>query len=267
MPLVKALGYDYMGKYKITRSRALKSQFIMNGVNKKKINIYPDYILGCDGKCVCVIDAKKPSESLEHEENISQVYSYAVHREIKSDYFALCNGREFRLYSIFSLNPIMVFQMKYLKSHFEKLNTLIGANNVLVHLEKGKEKDLGIHLKMLERGNIEQKYIFMDIPVRCITLVEPNTYTIDAAIMIPGEKYCASFDFDFTTLLELENVVINEVFDKLKEPFCGIPIRVSFVDNIINVGIECKLGKKIYENTDEQYLPLRICHFQYANLI
>lgn len=83
MPLIKALGYDYKGKYKIVRSRKLQHPFTMIGANKYKILIYPDYILECDGKCVCIVEAKAPSVSLDNEECIGQAYSYAVHREVR----------------------------------------------------------------------------------------------------------------------------------------------------------------------------------------
>ena len=46
-------------------------------------------------------------------------------------------------------------------------------------------------------------------------------------------------------------------------------IAKSFVELIgktIEVGINCKLGEKIYENVDEHYIPLRICDFQYVYL-
>lgn len=104
----------------------------------------------------------------------------------------------------------------------------------------------------------------MGIPIYQIILVEPDTYTVDAGIIIGGETYCGSFDFSYDTLLELKSVLSSEVLGKLREPFDGIPIRVAFVDGIIEVGIKCKLGEKIYEN--EHYLPLKICNFQYAHL-
>lgn len=266
MPLIKALGYDYKGKYKIVRSRKLQHPFTMIGANKYKISIFPDYILECDGKCVCIIEAKAPSESLDNEECISQAYSYAVHREVAAKFYVLCNGKEFRLYSTSLLMPVMVFRMDYLMSHFNKLNAIMGAVNILTYSEKRIAKDLGIHLKMLSAGSIEQRFTFMDFPIYQIILVEPDTYTVDSTIVIDGEKYCGSFDFNYDTLLGLRNVLPAEALEKLKEPFEGIPIRVELIGRTIEVGIICKLGEKIYENVNEHYMPLRICDFQYAYL-
>ena len=156
MPLIKVLGYDYKGKYKIVRSRKLQHPFTMIGANKYTISIFPDYILECDGKCACIIEAKAPSESLDDEKCIGQAYSYAVHREVGAKFYALCNGKEFRLYSTSSLMPVIVFQMKYLMSHFDKLNAIMGAENILGYSEKRIAKDLGIHLKMLSSGVLDK---------------------------------------------------------------------------------------------------------------
>ena len=46
-----------------------------------------------------------------------------------------------------------------------------------------------------------------------------------------------------------------------------ILIMIHFlIGKTIEVGINCKLGEKIYENVDEHYIPLRICDFQYVYL-
>lgn len=96
MPLIKALGYDYTGRCRIVRSRKLNHPFNMVGSKKYKIFIFPDYILECDGKCVCIIEAKAPSEELNNEEYIGQVYSYAVHREVSAKFY-IQNGSDFSL--------------------------------------------------------------------------------------------------------------------------------------------------------------------------
>ena len=106
----------------------------------------------------------------------------------------------------------------------------------------------------------------MDFPIYQITLVEPDTYTVDATIVLNGEKYCGSFDFGYDTLLGLKSVLPAEALEKLKEPFDGKPTRIELIGNIIEAGISCKLGEKIYENENEHYMPLNICNFQYAYL-
>lgn len=245
VPLIKALGYDYKGKYKIVRSRKLQHPFTMIGTNKYKISIFPDYILECDGKCVCIIEAKAPSESLDDEECISQAYSYAVHIEVGARFYALCNGKEFRLYSTFIFEPVTVIAMQYIRSHFDRLYAMIGAENILARSEKKIAKDLGIHLKMLSAGNNAQTFTFMDFPISQIALVEPDTYTIDSTLVLDEEKYCGSFDFSCQTLHQLNSILPDDALEILQTPFEGSPIIVEFSGEIIEAGITCKLGEKI----------------------
>lgn len=235
MPLMKALGYDYKGRYQIVRSRKLRHPFFMVGSNKYNISVFPDYILECDGVCVCTLEAKSPPVS-------------------------------FRLYATSSLTPVIIFQMQYLTSHFDRLNAIMGAERISLYAERSFAKDLGIHLKMLTMGISEQRFTFMDFPIYQITLVEPDNYTVDATITLDGERYCGSFDFDYAALLGLKNVLSEEILAKLREPFTGTPVRVELCGKIIQTGISCKLGEKIYENANEHYMPFRICEFIYAEL-
>lgn len=266
MPLMKALGYDYKGRYQIVRSRKLRHPFFMVGSNKYNISVFPDYILECDGVCVCTLEAKSPPVSLDDGTCIGQAYSYAVHREVRAKFYALCNGREFRLYATSSLTPVIIFQMQYLTSHFDRLNAIMGAERISLYAERRFAKDLGIHLKMLTMGISEQRFTFMDFPIYQITLVEPDNYTVDATITLDGERYCGSFDFDYAALSGLKNVLSEEILATLREPFTGTPVRVELCGKIIQTGISCKLGEKIYENANEHYMPFRICEFIYAEL-
>jgi len=262
-PLLKALGYDYNGRFKIIRSRRLNHPFNMIGSQKHNVSIIPDYILECDGKSVCVIDAKSPSKNLNDERYIGQVYSYAVHREVSAKFFALCNGREFVLYETGFLNPKMTFYMKYIGSHFQDLEYIIGNKNILASSKSGIKKDLGIHLKMLFAGNHRVKLFFYDLPISQIALVEPNIYTVDSNIVFNEEEYCGSFDFSYELLLQIEHLLPNDSLEKLRD-ITKIPIVVEFAGKRFVVGIECELGDKIYENINEQYMPLKITGFSYA---
>jgi hypothetical protein len=58
----------------------------------------PDYLLKADGKYVCVIEAKKTTQSVTEPKNILQAYTYACNFEVHCQHYALCNGREFALW-------------------------------------------------------------------------------------------------------------------------------------------------------------------------
>lgn len=105
-PLMRALGYENSGKYKLVRTRALKHPFFHLGTRKKEVSLIPDYLLEIDGNIKCVIEAKSPCINIGDPKVIEQIYSYAFHPEIMSEYFCLCNGKEIVIYKINSPTPV-----------------------------------------------------------------------------------------------------------------------------------------------------------------
>lgn len=128
LPLLKYLGYS---EDNIVRSLTLKHPFLKTGSNKKHpIHLIPDYVLRIENRYAWVLDAKGPRENLMDEDYIGQAYSYAVHPEIRSNYFALCNGIEFALYRTDGNNePILFFQLDEIDFYFDKLKNLLSFNS------------------------------------------------------------------------------------------------------------------------------------------
>ena len=124
LPLLKYLGY---GMENIVRSLTLQHPFLKIGSNKKySIQLVPDYVLRIENRYAWVLDAKGPRENLLDEDYVGQVYSYAVHPEIRSNYFALCNGIEFSLYRTSGNNePILFFQLDEIDFYIDKLKNFL----------------------------------------------------------------------------------------------------------------------------------------------
>ena len=124
MPLLRYLGY---GQGSIIRSLALQHPFLKVGSNKKRpIQLIPDYLLKVDNNYAWVLDAKGPREDILDEDYVGQVYSYAVHPEIMSNYFALCNGFEFALFRTSSKgDPILYFALDEIDYYYDKLKNLL----------------------------------------------------------------------------------------------------------------------------------------------
>lgn len=124
MPLLHYLGY---GQGSIIRSLALQHPFLKIGSNKKRpIQLIPDYLMKVDNNYAWVLDAKGPRENILDEDYVGQVYSYAVHPEIMSNYFALCNGVEFALFRTSSKgDPILYFSLDEIDYYYDKLKNLL----------------------------------------------------------------------------------------------------------------------------------------------
>jgi DNA modification methylase len=91
-PLIKKLGYT---EDNIVLEKTVQ---IQTGSKKQTTPYYADYVLKIGSSFVCVIEAKTPEKSIAENSLIDQAFSYASHREIRSNYFVLCNGLEFALF-------------------------------------------------------------------------------------------------------------------------------------------------------------------------
>ncbi len=96
-PILKELGYSAGGLNRIVRSRSLSHPFVKIGSQERPVTIIPDYLLLAANKPAWILDAKAPGEPVTSGGHVEQAYSYAIHPDINSRYFALCNGREFAL--------------------------------------------------------------------------------------------------------------------------------------------------------------------------
>ena len=82
-PILSRLGYTPSGSDRVIRSKTLVHPFIYAGTRRVPITLIPDYTLLSEGRVVCVLDAKRPSEDILSRKHIQQAYSYAIHPEIK----------------------------------------------------------------------------------------------------------------------------------------------------------------------------------------
>ena len=131
LPILKHLGYEQQN---IVRSKTLTHPFLKVGSNKKReIKLIPDYLLKVEENYAWVLDAKAPNQRVNDSDHIEQVYSYASHPEIRSTYFALCNGMEFSLYRRESTNtPILLFSLDEIEHYWVQLNIFLSPNSFQV---------------------------------------------------------------------------------------------------------------------------------------
>ena len=84
--------------------------------------------LKVEERFACVLDAKAPNQNITSSENIEQVYSYAAHAEIRSTYFALCNGLEFVVYRREESKAILHFTIEDIEHNWDRLVSLLAPN-------------------------------------------------------------------------------------------------------------------------------------------
>lgn len=130
LPILKALGYS---QENIIRSKTLQHPFLKIGSKKRPINLIPDYALKVEDNFAWVLDAKAPNQKIQNDDNVEQVYSYATHPEIRSIYFALCNGLEFSLFRTADTDkPVLFFQVDEIGNHWNDLSMFLSPDSFQV---------------------------------------------------------------------------------------------------------------------------------------
>ena len=127
LPILKELGYT---QDNIVRSKTLQHPFLKIGSKKRPINLVPDYALKVESNFVWVLDAKAPNQKIINDDNVEQVYSYATHPEIRSNYFTLCNGVEFSVFKTSDTDkPVLFFQVEDIETHWKDLMLFLSPNS------------------------------------------------------------------------------------------------------------------------------------------
>jgi DNA modification methylase len=127
LPILKQLGYEQQS---IVRSKALEHPFYKIGSKKRKVTLVPDYLLKVGENYAWVLDAKAPNQRVDDYDNVEQVYSYASHPEIRSTYFALCNGLQFAVYRReYTGTPVLFFSLDEIEHHWEDLTRFLSPDS------------------------------------------------------------------------------------------------------------------------------------------
>lgn len=127
LPIIKELGYT---QENIVRSKTLQHPFLKIGSKKRPINLVPDYALKVENNFAWVLDAKAPNQKIINDDNVEQVYSYATHPEIRSNYFTLCNGLEFSVFRTADTDkPILFFELENIEDNWNDLKLLLAPTS------------------------------------------------------------------------------------------------------------------------------------------
>ena len=132
LPILKKLGYSYSS---IVRSKTLSHPFIKVGSKKRQINLVPDYLMQVGDSYSWVLDAKSPNEPIANSDHVEQVYSYSMHPDVRTKFFALCNGHEFILFRQDQQEPLLFFKLKDINLHWEELERFLAYSS----FQSGKE--------------------------------------------------------------------------------------------------------------------------------
>ena len=265
-PLLKSLGYTASGENKIIRSKKLKHPFYYFGTTKYDVNIIPDYTFQIEEKNKWILDAKRPTENIFEGKNVFQAYSYAMHPEIQSDIYCLCNGKEFVIFDIKSPKPLLSFNLKDLKNNWKKLNDYLSPELVIKPHIRDFHYDFGLFLFRI--GDIESKIAPIDFQIQklnYISKLDDNTYCINQVFEMKGfegKTFMGTFDFDKKLYHELLNILPQNFRDTIQNRLKNQPFRYMAEEvPEINITMRAMIGEQIFTNQNESYLPFNVIKF------
>jgi 16S rRNA G966 N2-methylase RsmD len=125
-PLLVRLGYSTTGQNRIVRSRALTHPFVMIGTSRRPVTLIPDYVLSVEGRYSWVLDAKAPGESVLAGPHVEQIFSYAIHHDIRAQRFVLCNGEEIAVFDTDGDSaPVHYSRLRDLEANWRQIAALL----------------------------------------------------------------------------------------------------------------------------------------------
>jgi hypothetical protein len=137
-PLINFLGYKAGADNKASREVPLALRYPRLFLGRKKRATDPylrgraDYVLEVTGHARWVLEAKPPSEDID-QDSVEQAWSYANHPEIRAVYFAVSNGREFRVYRTNAppgSEPILQVECRELIKSYDVIAQLLSADSI-----------------------------------------------------------------------------------------------------------------------------------------
>jgi len=126
LPILTQLGYT---QTQIIRSKSLLHPFLKIGSKKRPITLIPDYLLKVENSHAWVLDAKAPHQHIQSGDHVAQVFSYSIHPEVRSKFFALCNGWAFALFRQDTPEPILYFELAKIAHYWEELSAYLSPSS------------------------------------------------------------------------------------------------------------------------------------------
>jgi hypothetical protein len=264
-PLLRLLGYTEGGPTAIVRDTRLQHPYVSIGTTRQPISLVPDYLLRSAGLPAWILDAKAPTESVIDPKHEEQAYSYAVHRDVRCDWWAICNGKEFAAFHVADMKavPRLHFKLRDLREAWGDLWQL-APEMVVRHKEpRGYLKDFGIHLLKLGIP-ANQRLDFLGVRINTISRVGDRLYSIPGIFIEEGREYFVSLDFDderYEQLLPLlPSGITNALRQSLKTDCSSLKIRG--IPPTVGLSVAAGGLTDILENEKEHYLPLRVEEFR-----
>ncbi len=269
-PLLRKIGWSANGPYKIVRSRPLTHPYVMFGSQKRKLSIIPDYLLEADGKPCFVLDAKSPNEEITSGDNVAQVYSYAIHPEVRAWNYGLCNGKALALFEITSIKPKRVYDFTKLTDTDlfdinQKLNPrTISENSILDYFLDG-----GTYLHFVMDMPLHMKITFTSVPIPLIAIVADGHYTMNVVCTnMTDRELMFTYDFSKELLDSLLSKLPQATAAEIARSLSSYPFSYRNNVNPPSAHITCmQATEPTFSLKGEMFFPMQVIGFSTEGIV
>lgn len=261
-PLLKSLGYSASGSNRIIRSKNLAHPYVYIGSKKHKINIIPDYLLKVGEDHNWILDAKAPNENIIHGKNPEQAFSYAIHPDIRANYYALCNGRELSVFHISKMDPMLHVRLVDIKDNFDPVIKLLSPKYIKKPYLAEFLPDYGVY--MIKSGwNPKIEFYWYSVELPEIVKIEDGLYTSCVKYPFFGIWYAASLDYHEKQYQQLISTLSSDMRERINCALKRQPFKIELDDSPIRIGLHATISNCIHSNKDEDYIPLMVHEFSF----
>lgn len=252
-PILTRLGYGPSGENRVVRSKTLSHPFIYAGTRKIPVKMIPDYTLMSGEKAILILDAKQPRVDILSREAVQQAYSYAIHPEIKSEHFALCNGRSLALFNVDQSDPIFEVEYESFEGEWEEIERFLAPKMLREPILRRFAPDFG---SAIARLGLEEGAKIGLFPARfnLIARLDEEMMSATANIDLAGKPHCVSFDFDKALLPSVLSCLPSELSEAFSNALNRAPFQAA-AELALELNLHARLGSEIQLEA-ESFRPL-----------
>lgn len=258
-PILRKLGYSASGPHRIVRSRALIHPFVMIGSQRRRVNVVPDHLLLVEERPVVVLDAKALSEKILKSQHVEQVYSYAIHPDVRAPLYALCNGRQLVIWDREHFEPILRVEFVDIEEWWDRIAAVLGPATVLKPFLRDFLPDLGMAL--VKAGYTELDCSWMEFPITMIMKVSDDLYAISSPLPSISvdrgecEEYMVTLDLDSQMFNAAANCLPPGAKEMAVASLTRQPYRIMFEGaDTPSLAIVAGLGQRT-QGEHEEFVP------------
>jgi len=232
----------------------------MIGSQKRRINIFADYLLTLNGKNGFVLDAKAPSEAIVKSPLVEQVFSYAIHPDIRVPIYALCNGHELVVYDTQEFDPIFSCRLAEIDDNWDAVARILAPDSIANPKLRKFKPDFGVRaLKAGLGGEID--WYFIGTEIDNFQKVSDHLVTVLAGFNDNGTDCALSLDLPAELFLEIVATCSDAVRSQIELGLSQSPF-LAMLDEPLVASLEARIGEPIKSTENgEVFAPFIVRRF------